>query len=81
MLSSGQKQCQRQKEAVGGLDSASPGYWGSYLPATGLILLKAVTHLQPRCKGCQHFFCLYISKVGVLRSRSYGLSLPSGHCL
>lgn len=38
MFSLGQKQCQRQKEAVGGLDSASPGCWGSYLPAWGQCL-------------------------------------------
>lgn len=58
MFSSGQKQCQRQKEAVGGLDSASPGCWGSYLPATGLRLPEANAYLQ--CKGCQYFSPVYL---------------------
>lgn len=60
MFSSGHKQCQRQKEAVGGLDSASPGCWGSYLPAVGLRLPKADAHLQPQRKGCQCFLPIYL---------------------
>lgn len=64
MLSSGQKQCQRQREAVGGLDSASPGYWCSYLPAMGLRLPKADTHLQGQCKGCQCFLPIYLQGGG-----------------
>lgn len=51
MFSLGQKQCQRQKKAVGGLDSASPACWGSYLPATGLRLPEADVYLPS--KGCQ----------------------------
>lgn len=64
MWSSGQKQCQRQKEAVGGLDSASPVCWDSYLPAMSLRLPKAVSHFQPQCKGCQYFLPVYLQGGG-----------------
>lgn len=68
MLSPGQKQCQRQKEAVGGLDATSRGCWGSYMPPrdsdcqrltlTSNLSVKAVSVLW-----------LSISEVGFCASR------------